>query len=357
MNGADAGFRGGSAQVAKDAKPHGVSVSPTIAVVIPAFRVANLVLGVVREIGPEVQLIYVVDDACPEGSGRVVQAQCSDPRVTVINRASNGGVGAAVMTGYSAALRDGADIIVKLDGDGQMDARLIADFVGPIANGHADYTKGNRFYNLEGLERMPRVRLLGNAALSLMNKVSSGYWDIFDPTNGYTAVHANIARDLPLAKISSRYFFETDLLFRLNLMRAVVWDVPMQARYGDEVSNLHISHIAGEFLMKHLRNTFKRIFYNYYLRDVSIASMELVLGLVLVMGGSAHGIFHWVQSASLGITTPAGTVMLATLPILVGLQLLLAFVNYDIGTVPRRPLHVTMNAVRRSDWRRDRDAS
>jgi dolichol-phosphate mannosyltransferase len=334
-------------QPCNDAESRSV-IAPVVAVVIPAFRVATLVLGVIREIGPEVQRIYVIDDACPEGSGALVEAQCADPRVKVLKRPANGGVGAAVMTGYQAALNDGVDIIVKLDGDGQMDAQLISNFIDPIAAGRADYTKGNRFYNLEGLEQMPSARLIGNAALSLMNKVSSGYWDIFDPTNGYTAIHANVARDLPLAKISARYFFETDMLFRLNLMRAVVWDVPMKARYGAEVSNLRIRSVVGEFLMKHLRNTFKRIFYNYYLRDVSIASIELVLGSALLAGGSAFGAFQWLHSAHLGITTSAGAVMLASLPILTGLQLLLAFVNYDIGTVPRRPLHVTMNASRRS---------
>ncbi len=313
-----------------------------VAAVIPAFRVSSQILAVVRGIGPEVARIYVVDDHCPEQSGQVVEAGCTDPRVTVLRRAVNGGVGAAVMTGYRAALADGADIIVKLDGDGQMDARLIEDFVAPIASGRADYTKGNRFFNPEGLHHMPMVRLAGNAVLSFMSKVSSGYWDVFDPTNGYTAIHANIVRSLPLDKISSGYFFETDMLFRLNILRAVVWDVPMHARYGDEVSNLRVSRVAGEFFIKHIRNFFKRIFYNYYLRDVSIASLELPAGLLLVGFGSMLGAYHWVRSAGLGVVTPAGTVMLATLPILAGLQLLLAFVNYDIAAVPRKTLHLSM---------------
>jgi dolichol-phosphate mannosyltransferase len=320
--------------------------APRVAVVIPAYRVSRHILGVLVGIGDEVRAIYVVDDACPEGSGDLVQAQCSDARVRVLRRESNGGVGAAVMTGYAAALSDGADVIVKIDGDGQMDPGLVPDFVAPIAAGQADYTKGNRFFNLEGLEQMPRTRLVGNAALSFMNKVSSGYWDIFDPTNGYTAIHASIARCLPLDKISPGYFFETDMLFRLNTLRAVVWDVPMQARYGDEVSNMKISRVAGQFLVDHLRNFGKRIFYNYYLRDVSIASIELPLGLIGVVTGVLLGSYHWIHSAQLGVTTPAGTVMLATLPLLAGLQLLLAFIHYDIAAVPRRPLHLAMRAGR-----------
>lgn len=315
---------------------------PEVAVVIPAFRVSRHILGVLEAIGPEVQRVYVVDDGCPEGSGDLVRSQCGDPRVQVLRHDVNQGVGAAVITGYRAALADGAEIIVKVDGDGQMDPALVADFLAPIRAGNADYTKGNRFFDLEGLEQMPRTRLIGNAVLSFMNKVSSGYWDVFDPTNGYTAIHANVLRRLPLHKVGKRYLFETDMLFRLNILRAVVWDVPMHARYGDEVSNLRISRVAGAMLWNHVRNFAKRIFYNYYLRDVSIASIELPLGILGVVAGTALGSYHWIHSAQLGVTTPAGTVMLATLPLVVGLQLLLAFVHYDIAAVPRRTLHTGM---------------
>ena len=215
--------------------------------------------------------------------------------------------------------------------------------------GEADYTKGNRFFDLEEIRAMPKVRLFGNAVLSLMTKLSSGYWDLFDPTNGYTAIHAEVARHLPFGKISQRYFFETDILFRLNTLRAVVVDVPMDAKYGDEVSNLRISKIVGEFLIKHARNFMKRIFYNYFLRDLSLASIELPLGLVLLMAGTGFGGYHWLESAREGVATPAGTVMLAALPILMGLQLVLAFLGYDIATVPRRPRHRGLRARRVPD--------
>jgi dolichol-phosphate mannosyltransferase len=150
--------------------------SPRVAVVIPAFRVSRHILDVIRQIGEEVHRIYVVDDACPEQSGALVQTQFQDPRVSVIRHSVNGGVGAAVITGYKAALQDQADIIVKLDGDGQMDPGLVADFVAPIAGGQADYTKGNRFFDLEGLQQMPRIRLIGNAVLSFTNKTSCVPW-------------------------------------------------------------------------------------------------------------------------------------------------------------------------------------
>jgi len=319
-------------------------MSPTnaeqaVAVVIPCYKVKQHILGLIGRIGPECARIYAVDDCCPEGSGDFVRDNCQDPRVTVLQNAVNLGVGGAVMTGYQAAIADGMDIIVKVDGDGQMDPVLIPDFIAPIWAGEADYTKGNRFFNLEEISAMPKARLFGNAALSFMTKLSSGYWDLFDPTNGYTAIHREVAQKLPFHKISRRYFFETDMLFRLNTLRAVVVDIPMDAKYGDEVSNLKISNIVGEFLVKHTRNFAKRIFYNYYLRDMSLASIELPMGILMMLAGIIFGSYHWIASLERGSATPAGTVMLAAIPLLIGLQFVLAFIAHDISSVPHRAIH------------------
>lgn len=313
--------------------------SPRVAVVIPSYRVAKHILDVISAIGSEVDRVFVVDDKCPDGSGKFVESHCKDPRVVVLWHEINQGVGGAVMTGYRAAIDEGIDVIVKVDGDGQMDPALIPSFIEPILLGEADYTKGNRFFDLEKIHAMPPARLFGNAVLSFMTKLSSGYWDLFDPTNGYTAIHADIARHLPFEKINKRYFFETDMLFRLNTLRAAVVDVPMDAKYGDEVSNLKISRVVGEFLLKHSRNLFKRIFYNYYLRDLSIASIELPLGTLLFLFGAGFGGWNWLNGVRDHVLTSAGTVMLAAMPILVGMQLLLAFLAYDIASVPRRARH------------------
>jgi glycosyltransferase involved in cell wall biosynthesis len=314
-------------------------VDPRIAVVIPSYKVTRHVLGVIARIGPECNRIYVVDDACPEGSGRYVEENCDDPRVRVIFHEQNKGVGGAVITGYRAAIEEDQDIVVKIDGDGQMDPALLPDFVEPIISGEADYTKGNRFYDLEEIHGMPKIRLFGNAMLSFMAKFSSGYWDLFDPTNGYTAVHVNVLRRLPLHKLSQRYFFETDILFRLNIVRAVVVDVPMDASYGDEVSNLKVSKIIGEFMAKHLRNACKRIAYNYYLRDMSLASLELPMGIFLFLFAIFFGGSNWISSASHNTSAPVGTIMLATVSLLMGVQFLLAFVGHDVAQVPRRIIH------------------
>jgi glycosyltransferase involved in cell wall biosynthesis len=315
-----------------------------IAVVIPTYKARNHILSVIDEIGPEVNRIYVIDDCCPDSTGDYVERICKDSRVLVIKHAANQGVGGAVMTGYKAAIKDGMDILVKIDSDGQMDPSLILDFATPIINGEADYTKGNRFFDLEKIRSMPKMRLFGNAILSLMCKLSSGYWNLFDPTNGYTAIHADVARHLSFNKISRRYFFETDMLFRLNTLRAVVVDVPMDARYGDEVSNLKISKVIGEFFAKHIRNFSKRIFYNYYLRDMSLASIELPFGLTFLSFGLIYGGYQWARSAQAGISTPAGTVMLSALPILAGIQFLLGFIGYDVASVPIRPVHRNVQA-------------
>ncbi|MBB6576834.1 glycosyltransferase involved in cell wall biosynthesis [Comamonas odontotermitis] len=306
----------------------------TIAVVIPSYKVTRHILAVIQAIGPEVDRIYVVDDCCPDGSGRYVQENNRDPRVSVLFNEVNLGVGGAVMAGYRAAIDDGFDIIVKIDGDGQMDPSLLPRFVAPIVSGRADYTKGNRFYNLEKISRMPKIRILGNAVLSFMAKFSSGYWSSFDPTNGYTAIAASTAAQLPLHKISRSYFFETDMLFRLNTVRAVVVDVPMDAKYETEFSNLKITQILGEFFAGHIRNFCKRIFYNYYLRGMSVASLELPLGLGLIGWGMGFGLYQWGKSLAMGMVTPAGTVMFSALPLILGVQLCLAFIAFDVAAEP-----------------------
>jgi glycosyltransferase involved in cell wall biosynthesis len=324
---------------------------PRIAVVIPCYRVTAHILAVLANIGPEVARIYVVDDACPDGSGDLVARNCNDPRVVVLRNELNRGVGGAVMHGYRQAAADGCDCIVKIDGDGQMDPALLPLFVAPILRGEADYTKGNRFFNPEDVAAMPPLRLFGNGVLSFLSKASTGYWRLFDPTNGYTAISAPVAERLPLDKISERYFFESDLLFRLGTLGAVIQDIPMKAVYGSERSNLRIGRILPGFLAGHVRNTFKRIFYTYYLRDFSIASIELVLGIALLLFGLVFGSLHWEESQLSGQPATSGTVMLAALPVILGIQLLLSFLHFDLAREPRQPLSSRLRPQRTDRWR------
>ncbi len=310
-----------------------------IAVVIPCYKAKLHVIDVINNIPSYIDKIYCVDDACPELTGKYIEENIKDSRVSVFYHEKNAGVGGAMITGYKFALKGGAKYIVKIDADGQMEPSIMSNFVDPIINGQADYTKGNRFYRLEDLSSMPKVRLLGNAMLSFMSKFSTGYWRIFDPNNGYTAIHADVLKLIPLSKISNSYFFESDMLFRLNILRAVVIDIPMQSKYENEISNLSIFRSLIEFSTKHLNNFIKRIFYNYFLRDFHIASVEWVLGPALLCYGIIFGIAKWVESINLNTSATAGTVMLAALPIIIGLQLLLSALSFDIDNKPSIPLH------------------
>lgn len=316
-----------------------------IAVVIPCYKTKPYILPLIAQIGAEVDRIYVVDDACPEQTGNYVQANCGDRRVSVLFHTKNQGVGGAVISGYQQAVRDGAAIVVKLDGDGQMDPRLISQIVRPILTGKADYTKGNRFFSLESLQPMPTLRLAGNTGLSFINKLCTGYWHLMDPTNGYTAIHSRVLTLLPLPKLARRYFFESDMLFRLSTLRAVVWDVPMRAKYDGEISSLNIKRVLLEFPGKYANRFIKRIFYTYFLRDFNAGSLQLVVALGLIPISAAFGIWMWHRSNVTGIPATSGTVMLASLPIILGFQSLLAALNYDVMNVPKEPIHLMLKEM------------
>jgi dolichol-phosphate mannosyltransferase len=308
-----------------------------IHVVIPSYRVERHIVGLIARIGPEIEKIWVVDDACPNSSGDLVKKQVKDKRVSVILNPENLGVGGAVVAGYKAALEAGAEVVVKLDGDGQMHPEDIPTLVRPIELGEADYAKGNRFDSLDDLYLMPRIRIFGNAVLSLWSKLSSGYWGVTDPTNGFTAIHRAALAKIGLDKLSKRYFFESDMLFRLNIAGAVVEDVALPARYGDEKSNLKIRKVLIEFPIKYTRNLLKRIFYRYYLREWSIASFELPLGLGLGIFGAWFGLSSFFAAAEAGRATTAGQATIASLAIILGVQLMLSFLAYDIQSEPRIP--------------------
>ena len=188
------------------------------------------------------------------------------------------------------------------------------------------------------MQGMPPVRLFGNAVLSFLTKLSCGYWNVMDPTNGYTAVRTSVLAELPLDKLEPRYFFETDMLFRLNTVRAVVKDVPMDSVYADEQSNLQIGRVLPEFLRKHLSRLSRRYVYNYLVRDFNVGSLYSLCSLLLIVGGGAFGLWHWVAGNLSHQPATSGTVMLAALPLFIGIQCLIAFLHYDVSNVPVEPL-------------------
>lgn len=303
--------------------------------VVPCYRVALHVAGVIRSIPPLISTIIVVDDACPEGSGKIA-ASAGDPRVVVITNPVNLGVGGAVAAGYRKAVEMGAGIIVKIDGDGQMDPSYIEALTRPVETGEADYTKGNRFHDFKALRSMPGIRLFGNSVLSFMLKLSSGYWNIMDPTNGFTAISRDALAKINLEKIAARYFFESDMLIHLNIQNCVLRDIPMPARYGDEKSSMRLERIILKFPFRMMRGLMRRIFFKYFIYDFNMASVYILLGIPMVLWGVGFGAYKWIDGILLNYENTTGTVMLSVLPLILGSQFLLAAVNIDINSIPRR---------------------
>jgi dolichol-phosphate mannosyltransferase len=320
--------------------------------VIPCYKVRRLILRVIEKTPPWIEGIVCVDDACPEGSADLIEAEAVDPRVVVVRLKQNQGVGGATMAGYAEAARRGGRILVKVDGDDQMDLSCIPQLVAPILLGEADYAKGNRFTSISHLRNMPRVRIFGNAALSFAAKVSTGYWNIFDPTNGFTAIEAAVAKLVMQKRVSRRFFFETDLLYHLGTLRAVVRDVPLPARYGEEVSNLRISAIVGPFALKHGRNFLQRMLGQYFVRDFNVATIELIFGTLFLLGGAGYGL-NWLIHRASGTPASPGVVMAAALPVIVGVQMLLQAINFDVLNAPSRPIHPYLRTLERMEAEAD----
>jgi len=309
-----------------------------IAVIIPCFKVRTHILDLVSEVLKYEYTIYLIDDACPENSGDYVAENIKNERLNIIYNTQNLGVGGAVKKGFSIALENDFDIFVKLDGDGQMKPEFIQTLIQPLINEIADFTKGNRFFNVNQVKKMPLIRLMGNSALSFINKFVNGYWQIMDPTNGFIALNKITLSQLEIDKLSNRYFFESDLLFRLGIIRAVVLDFPMEPNYGNEKSNLSVFRTLISFPPKYIKRFFKRIIYLYFLRDFNVGSLHLISGSLLFLFGLVFGIFKWIIHVQNHEPTPTGTIMIATLSIILGFQLLLSFLNYDINNYPKEPL-------------------
>jgi glycosyltransferase involved in cell wall biosynthesis len=305
-----------------------------VAVVIPMFRVAAYIQDVITGIPGWVWRIVVVDDASPDDSAERARA-CGDPRVVVVRHTRNQGVGGAVLSGFEKAFELGARVAVKMDGDGQMSPDFLADLVVPILAGAADYTKGNRFFHLAEITCMPMARRAGNLGLSFLTKIASGYWNVFDPTNGYLAIHPDAFHALDRRHIHPRYFFETSMLIELNLARAVVHEAPMPARYMGEVSSLSIVRALVEFPYRLARGFLRRVWLQYFVLDFSLGSLFLVVGSLLGLFGSAWGLYFWRKSILTGVPASTGTVMIAVLPVILGFQLLLQALANDIQNVPK----------------------
>jgi glycosyltransferase involved in cell wall biosynthesis len=310
----------------------------SVAIIIPCYRVERHIADVIRSIPERYSTIICVDDASPDGTAAAIES-LGDLRVILLRHQKNRGVGGAMKTGYAEAIRRGAAICVKMDGDGQVSAEDVGDLVAPLLEGVAEYSKGNRFVDLRALRRMPAVRLLGNAFLSFASKLASGYWNMLDVSNGFTAVTSTMLRRVDLDQISERYFFETSMLIELNILRARVADVEIPARYGDEKSSLRISRVATTFPPLLLRGFLRRFYWRYLIEEFGVVSVCVLSGSPFLLFGMVFGAWRWLDSVRTGIPATAGTVFVAALPIILGVQLLLAAVLLDVLSSPTIKWH------------------
>lgn len=310
-----------------------------LAVVIPCYRVEREINSVIASLPRYIRHIIVVDDASPDATAEIVrQAAKKDKRITLLRHEQNQGVGGAMVTGFRKALELDAQIVVKIDGDGQMDAEYLPGLLLPLVSGEADYTKGNRFRDFQALQKMPLIRRVGNMALGFLSKAATGYWNLFDPTNGYVAIRDVVLTQLPLEKIDRSYYFETSMLAHLYLLGAMVRDVPMPARYGGERSNLSVRRTLFEFPFKLMKTFFKRLVLKNLIYDFSMASIYLLAGIPLLLFGLIFGVIKWVDYAARNVPAPTGTVMLPTLSVLLGIQFMIAAIEIDLRSTPKTPL-------------------
>jgi dolichol-phosphate mannosyltransferase len=302
-------------------------------VVIPAYNVAPRIAAVLKSVPDFVDAITVVDDASRDGTADAARG-AGDPRVQVLRHDVNRGVGAAMVTGFADALAAGEGIVVKMDGDGQMDPAMLPRLLDPIVEGRCGYAKGNRFLFARELAAMPRHRLVGNFSLTFLTKLASGYWHVFDPQNGYVAIASSALRLLELHRLSRRWFFENDMLINLNVFNVPVADVAIPARYGDERSSMSIGRVLVSFPFHLFRGYWSRFYRKYVLRDFSPVALFMLAGIPLLLFGIFFGGYTWVQSWRLNRFASTGTVMLSVLPFIVGFQLVLQALVLEMRESP-----------------------
>jgi glycosyltransferase involved in cell wall biosynthesis len=304
---------------------------PTVAVVIPCYNVAGQLQKVLDTIPPSIDYVIPVDDCSPDGTKELIaKAAQSNLRIQPVYHTENRGVGGAMVSGFRAAIRLGADIILKLDGDGQMDPVYMEPMVQRLCTGQCDFVKGNRFHNRLQIKNMPVVRRIGNMGMGFLVKMASGYWNISDPTNGYFAIRRETLEKLPFERLSPRFFFESSLIIELYYTGARIQDMGMPAIYGTEKSNLSIWQTLFTFPGKLARAFFRRIRLRYFVCDFNINSLYILFGWPLFLFGVIFGICKWIHFAGLHTPAPTGTIMIAVLGVVLGFQMLLASVQYDI---------------------------
>ena len=306
-----------------------------IAVVVPAYNEEGLIAATLGGIPEFVDSIVVVDDASTDATAdRAAEVAAGDPRVTLLRHEENAGVGAAVVDGYRRAVEDGMDVAAVMAGDNQMPPEHLPRLLDRLIDDGYDAAKGNRFLGAPLGMKMPRHRVLGNIVLTLLTKLASGYWSIFDAQNGYWAVTTESLGRLDLSRVARRYDLENSMLIQMNIIDARVTDVAIPAVYGYEQSTIRLSRDVPRILLTLLSGFWRRIFLKYVLYNFHPIALFLFSGLALMLWALGFGL--WAAIYSIGPeSATTGTVMLSVLPFLVGFQLLLAALVLDIINEPR----------------------
>jgi glycosyltransferase involved in cell wall biosynthesis len=291
--------------------------------------VEKSIQDVIRRIPPWVDWIIVIDDASTDGTAAALQ-QLSDPRIVFLRHENNTGVGGAMVTGFRKALALQADLIAKIDADGQMDPQYLDRFARAAVRFQCDYVKANRFGHIENLPAMPLARLAGNLLLTFLTKFASGYWNVFDPQNGYVMITRKMLKRLDLKRLDRGYFFENSMLIHLNVMRAKIGEIYLPARYAGENSSLRLSRIIATFPGKLLGGYLYRIYQKYVFRSLSPFALLVFFGIAALAWGTVWGGMAWWHSYKTQIPATTGTVILALLPLLMGWSALLQALILDV---------------------------
>jgi len=300
-----------------------------VAVVVPAFDEERLVGETIRGIPDFVDRIYVIDDASRDGTTAVAEA-AGDPRVQLIRHERNSGVGAAIATGYRRALEDDIDVTCVMAADNQMDPAELQGLVEPVARGEVEYAKANRLVSGEAWKVIPRTRYLGNAVLSLLTKIASGYWHVADSQAGYTALSLEALRRLDLDRLYPRYGFPNDLLVHLNVQNARVRDVPSRPIYDvGEQSGIKLRSVVPRISWLLFKAFWWRMGQKYVIRDFHPLVFFYAFGVVMTLAGLILGVIEAVlRIAGNQITTP--TIVLVAVLLIAGLQMTLFAMWFDM---------------------------
>jgi glycosyltransferase involved in cell wall biosynthesis len=303
-----------------------------ISVVVPAHNEQALIGKTIATMPDFVDHIVVVDD-CSSDDTSAAAAAVGDPRVTILRHEVNQGVGGAILSGHQRALEIGGDINVVMAGDAQMDPDYLPSLLDPIVDEGYGFTKANRFFSMESFATMPRHRIFGNVVLSFMTKLASGYWHLFDPQNGYTAIRQDVLQRLRLDKIARGYNFENDLLINLCILSVRARDVPIPAVYGMEISGIKLHRVIPRLSGSLFKGFWKRIWMKYVLWSFSPIALLLFTAIFLMLFGTGIGIFVLVNTLG-PKTASVGTVLLSVGPLMTGIYMLIQALVLDIEETP-----------------------